>query len=96
MPLGFRPDVAQGLKAVLQFNFTGEAEGACHFRIDHVKIEAFQGPAEKPDLTIETPFEMWMDIMTKKADGQQAFMEQKYRVQGDFALLLKMKELFRG
>ena len=96
MPLGFRPDVAQGLKAVLQFNFTGEAEGACHFRIDHGKIEAFQGPAEKPDLTIETPFEMWMDIMTKKADGQQAFMEQKYRVQGDFALLLKMKELFRG
>jgi predicted lipid carrier protein YhbT len=35
-----------------------------------------------------------MDIMTGKADGQQMFMEQKYTVDGDLNLLLRMNELF--
>jgi len=37
---------------------------------------------------------MWMDIMTGKADGQELFMEEKYSVEGDLELLLKMGELF--
>jgi len=37
---------------------------------------------------------VWMDIMTRKADGQQMFMEQKYKVFGDFSLLLRMNQLF--
>ena len=36
----------------------------------------------------------WMDIMTGKADGQQMFMEQKYTVEGDIELLMKMRDLF--
>jgi predicted lipid carrier protein YhbT len=35
-----------------------------------------------------------MDIMTGKADGQQMFMQQKYKVTGDLSLLLRMKDLF--
>jgi hypothetical protein len=35
-----------------------------------------------------------MDIMTGKADGQQMFMEQKYKVIGDLSLLLRMNQLF--
>jgi predicted lipid carrier protein YhbT len=35
-----------------------------------------------------------MDIMTRKADGQQMFMEQKYTVSGDLSLLLRMNQLF--
>ena len=96
MPMGFKPDAARDLKAVLQFNFSGQVEGSCHFRIDHGKINAIQGPAEKPDLTLETPFDLWMDIMTGKEDGQKAFMEQRYRAAGDFSLLLKMRQLFGG
>jgi multimeric flavodoxin WrbA len=94
MSLGFKPAAGRDLKATLQFNFSGENEGACHFRIDQGKIEGFEGPAEKADLIIDTPFELWMDIMTGKKDGQQAFLEKGYKVRGDFALLLKMRELF--
>jgi putative sterol carrier protein len=78
----------------LQFNFSGEAEGACCFRIENGRIESQMGPAEKPDLTIDTPFEVWMDIMTGKADGQQLFMEQKYKVNGDLSLLMRMNQFF--
>jgi multimeric flavodoxin WrbA/putative sterol carrier protein len=94
MPMGFNPDAARDLKAVLQFNFSGQVEGSCYLRIDSGKIDAIEGPAEKPDLAIETPFELWMDIMTGKEDGQKAFMEQRYRANGDFSLLLRMKQLF--
>jgi hypothetical protein len=33
--------------------------------------------------------------MNSKADGQKMFMEQKYKVLGDIALLMKMNQLFR-
>ena len=56
--------------------------------------EAKEGPAENPTMTINSPFELWVDIMAGKADGQQMFMEQKYTVEGDLNLLLRMNEFF--
>ncbi|MBN2123273.1 MAG: SCP2 sterol-binding domain-containing protein [Deltaproteobacteria bacterium] len=94
MPMGFNPETAGDTRAILQFRFSGEVEGACHLKIQGGSIEAVAGEAEKPDLTIDTPFEVWMDIMTGKADGQQMFMEQKYRVNGDLSLLLRMNQIF--
>jgi len=31
-----------------------------------------------------------MDIMTRKADGQQMFLDQKYRVHGDLSLMVAL------
>ncbi|MBA4394726.1 MAG: hypothetical protein C0407_14340 [Desulfobacca sp.] len=94
MPLGFKPEAAQGLTAVIQFHFSGEVEGHCYFRIEDSRLTVVQGEAKKPDLTISTPFEVWMDIMGGKADGQQMFMEQKYQIYGDLSLLLRFNQLF--
>ena len=94
MPLGFNPDGAKDLRATLQFEFTGEVEGACHFAIADNAITAQAGRAEKPDLTITSPFEVWMDIMTGKADGAQMLMEGKYTAEGNMDLLLNMGKLF--
>jgi multimeric flavodoxin WrbA/putative sterol carrier protein len=94
MPMGFNPAAAGDTRATIQFKFSDEAAGSCYFKIENGKIQAAMGLAEKPDLTIEAPFSVWMDIMTRKADGQQMFMEQKYKVIGDLSLLLRMNELF--
>jgi multimeric flavodoxin WrbA len=94
MPMGFRPEGAGDTKATMQFHFSGEAQGSCYFRIENGGIKAEMGEANNPDLTIETPFEVWMDIMTGKANGQQMFMEGKYKVTGDLSLLLQMNKLF--
>lgn len=94
MPMGFNPNKAKDTQAVLQFRFTGEVNGACYFQIEQGRIKAVEGSAQKADLTIESPFEVWMDIMTGKQDGQRAFMEGKYKVSGDFTLLMRMNELF--
>jgi hypothetical protein len=94
MPMGFNPEAAGDTRATIQFKFSGEGGGSCHFKIGEGKIQAAPGLAEKPDLTIDAPFSVWMDIMTRKADGQQMFMEQKYKVSGDFSLLMRMNQLF--
>jgi multimeric flavodoxin WrbA len=91
---GFNPEGAGDARAVIQFTFSGEAPGSCYFRIENGRIESQMGSAEKPDLSIDAPFEVWMDIMTGKADGQQMFLEQKYRVTGDLSLLMRMNQFF--
>jgi putative NADPH-quinone reductase len=94
MPMGFNPEAAGETSATIQFNFSGEVEGPCHLVIKDGRCEPFEGSAEGPDLTIDTPFQVWMDIMTGKADGQQMFMAQKYKVMGDLSLLMRIGELF--
>ncbi len=64
--------------------------GSCYFNIEKSDINAKEGLRENADIAIETPFELWMDIMTGKADGQQMFMEQKYKVDGDLSLMLQL------
>jgi putative sterol carrier protein len=52
------------------------------------------GAVTQPDLTVNSPFEVWMDIITGKAEGQQMFLDQKYTVEGDLDLLIQMEHLF--
>jgi multimeric flavodoxin WrbA/putative sterol carrier protein len=94
MASGFNPAGAAGTSAVLQFNFSGEVEEICHFRIENGRIEPTEGAAEKADLIVESPFDLWMDIVTGKADGQQMLMQQRYKTSGDLSLLLRMKDMF--
>ncbi|MFZ0928372.1 MAG: SCP2 sterol-binding domain-containing protein [Syntrophobacteraceae bacterium] len=94
MSRGFKPESAGQMKAVMQFNFSGEVEGSCHFEIENGEIRAKEGTSAKPDLIIVSPFEIWMDVITGKADGQQMFMQAKYTASGDFSLLMRMNQLF--
>ena len=94
LPMGFNAEAARDTRATIQFNFGGDVQGSCHFDIADGKLEAKKGAAENADMTINTPFELWMDIMTGKADGQQMFMAQKYTFDGDLNLLLRMNEFF--
>lgn len=91
---GFNPERAAQTKAVMQFTFSGEVGGSCYFEIDNGKIEAKEGVAPNPDFTVESPFEVWMDVIAGKLDGQQLFMQQQYKASGDLSLLLRMRELF--
>jgi multimeric flavodoxin WrbA len=89
-PFGLDSNAFSDRKVVLQFNFSGEVEGSCYFAILTGNIDAQEGISENPDITIDTPFDVWMDIMTRKADGQQMFMEQKYTVKGDISLMINL------
>jgi multimeric flavodoxin WrbA len=92
-PFGIDAKAVGDRKVQLQIKFSGDINDSCYFTIEKGRADAKQGTCEKPDLTIETPFNIWMDIITRKADGAQMLMEQKYKVSGDLALML---QLFRS
>ena len=94
MGLAFNKEKTVDAEVKIQFLFSGEVEGNCYFSIKNGNLETDLGTADNPDLTIETPFEVWMDITTKKADGQQMFMEQKYKVSGDMSVLMRFGDFF--
>ncbi len=45
---------------------------------------------------IETPYTVWKAIAAGEISGQDAMMEGKYRVKGDFSLMLKWDSFFNG
>jgi len=94
LKMGFNPEAARDTRAIVQFDFSGDNAAQCHIVIDRGRLDTAAGPADRPDLTVASPFEVWMDIMTGKADGQQMFMEQRYTADGDFNLLMKFREFF--
>jgi putative sterol carrier protein len=75
---------------ILQFSFSGEVEDSCHFTIEKGTIKATAGTSDTYDIAIKTPFELWVDVMTGKAEGQEMFMQGKYHVDGDLALMLQL------
>lgn len=96
MPMAFNPKAAGNMDVTIQFVLGGAGGGMYYQRIQNGKCVAHRGPALNPDMTIHTPANIWLAISKGELDGQQAFMEAKYRASGDMTILLKMSELFKS
>jgi len=94
LSMGFNPEGAGDIRAVLQFDFSGRVEGQCHFIIAEGQMVSKAGPAPRADVTVKTPFDLWLDIMSGKTDGAQAMMEGKVSAEGDLNLLVNMGRFF--
>lgn len=94
MKFAFKANKARDARFTIQFMFSGHVVGECYCMIDNGNFKTGLGKINNPDLIIESPFEVWMDIMTKKTDGQKMFMEKKYTTQGDISILMLMGEFF--
>ena len=77
------------------FRFSGAVEGDCYIAVESGKLRAGLGTAADADVMIETPFELWMDILTGEADAAALLAEGQYRVSGDMLLMGRLKGLFR-
>jgi multimeric flavodoxin WrbA/putative sterol carrier protein len=94
MPLAFNAAAAEGLKVTYQFEIHGEEEFTGHLRIAGGSCIYQEGPADKPNLIIKTPADVWLKISRGELSGQQAFMDGRYKAEGDLNFLLKMNHLF--
>ncbi len=94
MPTAFNPEAAKGTNAVIQFILSGKGGGLYFLNIAEGKCTVQRGAAKNPTMTIHCPAETWLAISTGKLDGHQAFMQEKYRVSGDMAILLKFNTMF--
>ena len=96
MPLGFNPDAAGGMEAIYQFEVTGSESFTAHLQISGGICTYHPGPAAKPDVIVKTPASIWLAVSKGELDGQQAFMNGKYKVNGDISLLMRLKSIFSG
>lgn len=94
MPLGFHPEAAGSLSAVIQFEITGSEEFAAHLSIGNGRCSFHEGPAQKPDVIVKSPDDVWLSISKGKLDGQTAFLSGQYRVEGNISLLMKLRDMF--
>ena len=92
--VGFKPERAQGITKTYQFEFSGEPAGTCYFSINDGVIFCGEGNPKQADVVIKTPFELWADILTGKADGAEMMGQGKYQVEGDLEALINMNNYF--
>ncbi len=95
MAVSFQPEAAGDLRAVLQFEVTGQEPGQYFLQIDSGRCQAFEGKHPAAKITIHTPSEVWMAICRGEISGAEALMQGKYYVDGDIKLLSDLDRLFK-
>ena len=96
MPKVFNPAEAGDLAAAIQFEISGDEQFTAHLAIAEGKCEFADGPADKPELTIISPADVWLGVSKGEIDGQAAFMSGQYKTGGNLGLLMRLSKLFSG
>jgi len=94
MAANFNADKAAGMKAVYQWDITGDGGGKYNASIADGACTVSEGQHDSPNITITVSASDWLDIINGKLDGQMAFMSGKLKVKGDMSLAMKLKTLF--
>lgn len=94
MPARFRPERAQGLTTVIQYDITGDGGGTYHVSIADGSCSLHEGAAASPALTLTMAATDWLDMLAGKLNGQVAFMQGKLKHKGDMGLLMRLPGMF--
>ena len=94
MPGRFKADRAQGVKATIQYDITGQGGGTYHVNIADGKCAIQEGAAAAPNLTLTMAASDWIDMVSGKLNGQMAFMSGKLKIKGDMGLAMKLAGMF--
>ncbi len=90
----FRPEKAQGVDAVIQFDLSGEDGGLFWVKVANGQVSAGDGQGDNPKITIRSTMDTWKDVANGKTNVVNAFMMGKLKVQGDMGLGIKMQSMF--
>jgi putative sterol carrier protein len=90
----FKADRAQGVKASIQYDITGDGGGTYHVDIADGKCSSQPGPTASPTLTLTMAAQDWLDMTSGKLNGQMAFMSGKLKLKGDMGLAMKLAGMF--
>lgn len=95
LPHHFQSHLAAGVKAVFQFNITGEEIVDGYLIIDNDQTQFIDGTTDRADIFIYTTSEIMKDILRGKYSIQKAFMTGQLKVRGNFVLLSKLEQLYK-
>ncbi|GLY68556.1 winged helix-turn-helix transcriptional regulator [Amycolatopsis taiwanensis] len=88
----FDAEAARDVRAVYEFRVDDDV---FHVRVEHGEIESVHGPAQRPDVVIETSAEVFRALMAGELSVAEAKRSGSAEVSGDQQLLRKLRSLFR-
>ena len=94
MPQSFRADRAGAMRAVFQFNLSGEGGGNWNVSVADGACNVVEGKASKADVTIAMAAPDFVKMIGGELQPVAAFMQGKIKLQGDMAMAMKLQELF--
>ena len=87
-----RPDVAKGIRETYEFRLD---DAVFHARTGAGNVLVAGGPAESPDLVVETGNESLLALLAGLLDPSDAVSSGQIRLTGDERLLSRLVEVFR-
>jgi NAD(P)-dependent dehydrogenase (short-subunit alcohol dehydrogenase family)/putative sterol carrier protein len=91
----FRPEAAEGLTVVFDFDVTGPAGGRYAVAVREGACELTEGPAERPDVALTMTDADFMDMMTGGLSPAAAFAGGKLNISGDVMKAQLIERLFQ-
>lgn len=95
MPSRFDPDAAAGVDAVFQFDVSGDDGGQWYLVIKDRACRIDEGSHGSPNVTFTMGSADFVEMMTGKLSGQQAFFSGKLRISGDLMLAQRLENFFK-
>jgi len=92
---GFKAKAAEDVSATIQYKFSEEVEGVCYVSVQDGVLDTGIGGLDEPDVTIEVPFEVWMDVLEGKSKVEELVADGRVRIEGDWSVLGQLKKAFR-
>lgn len=89
----YNPSSWDGRDRVLEFFYT-DVRKTVQIAMKRDGAEVLEENLLPCTTRIETPLSVWREIGSGELDGRQAMMEHRYRVTGDFDLLLRWDDFF--
>ena len=94
MPLIFRSDRAQEMKATYVFTMEGEGGGQWRIDIADGRADSEDGTTGSFDMELRTKPELWIDLSTGELNPAWAIMTRKVHLGGNAGLAMKLGDLF--
>jgi len=93
-PKVFKPEAAEGVNTVVQFNFTGAEVSEWVVTIQDGTCTSEKGTAPSPNMTMTIDSQDYVDIISGKQNAMTAFMQGKVKVSGDMMMAMKFPTFF--
>lgn len=88
----YRPD---GVERIIEFYYT-DIDKAYQILLTKQGSEVITDGFRPYSTRIETPYSVWRSIARGEMSGQEALFQRRYKVVGDFSIMLKWDELFNA